>query len=860
MKTTSPAPNLELSFDVGHSSIGWAVLQSSAGVPPAANAPRVNILGCGVVTFGADDCLASKRRDYRRQRRHARSTRHRIAQMEKLLAHLKVLSADQLKQKHQQAGGHSVPWLLAARVLAARSVEEKKKALLHWSELFDVLRWYAHNRGYDGNIRWSGDYRVEAFADKLGGSSKDLEAQAEEVAESESELENPEGGDSDSDNRAILLTPPTPRCSGKAWWWIQPKAPSVVGGGVIRIARSDKLAAGAKLMGGYGFETATFAETTAKILLGPERTVKLGQPGKPGKLEDADKPFTEEEFRKKLFELSDEFKNHPTHLRNYFKGIRAAFPRRVIKEIDGKQTLVAGTEWEVRFILRAHFGHLPDCDTVFERAICGGMPETKNDWRAFDKIHPSLYLVSEAGKQKLRELRIPKKADKQTKNQKKKARAEFLSSKLVLPDRYDGGLLFGQLGTRFHNRIISICRFSYARITEAVLNKDEKTLAKHGTSLDAVLKSRRKSGAESESDDELAQRWATKLSKVPAKVSGEFLRYRWAVKLADLMVKRPGQEKLTKLERCNIHELMKASGYLTKDELGDGIKKATFGCEPLNLEQMFDATPEAADALVIDPVRKYLATNSMAQTVCKALDRKLTIRLARKLRKRPVKIREVENWLSGDAAQKLSQSLEAYVQDQNAAEKKAKKKKAVEPDTDEDEKAPARKKRKKVTLESVRNGALKASIPTGRAPYHRVILRQAFDEIMAGNDPRRARLDSLNPEGEDKTENGHLFQTPAINRALIGGAVDKEKADRIFAEWKTRWLSHEKNRGRYAAREKHQAGSGEEFLVSEYQAAMSQSWLSRQTNNHIVRHRHDSFPRHAQSYAQGPRAPVAKDD
>ena len=59
--------DLELAFDVGHSSIGWAVLQSSAGVSTAANTPRVNILGCGVVTFGADDCLASKRRDYRRQ-------------------------------------------------------------------------------------------------------------------------------------------------------------------------------------------------------------------------------------------------------------------------------------------------------------------------------------------------------------------------------------------------------------------------------------------------------------------------------------------------------------------------------------------------------------------------------------------------------------------------------------------------------------------------------------------------------------------------------------------------------------------------------------------------------------------------
>jgi CRISPR-associated endonuclease Csn1 len=152
MKTISPAPDLELAFDVGHSSIGWAVLQSSAGVSPVANAPRVNILGCGVVTFGADDCLASKRRDYRRQRRHARSARHRIAQMEKLLAHLKVLSAEQLKQKHQQAGGHAAPWFLAARVLASNG---DAKHLLDWLQLWDVLRWYAHNRGYDGNRRWS---------------------------------------------------------------------------------------------------------------------------------------------------------------------------------------------------------------------------------------------------------------------------------------------------------------------------------------------------------------------------------------------------------------------------------------------------------------------------------------------------------------------------------------------------------------------------------------------------------------------------------------------------------------------------------------------------------------------------------
>ena len=153
--------NLQISFDVGHSSIGWAVLQTLERTSPQIESPRVNILGCGVVTFGADDCLASKRRDYRRQRRHARATRQRIAQIEKLLAHLKVLSSDQLKQKHQQAGGSPMPWFLAARVLASNG---DAKHLLGWTELWDVLRWYAHNRGYDGNRRWSA-HEVEAQAD-----------------------------------------------------------------------------------------------------------------------------------------------------------------------------------------------------------------------------------------------------------------------------------------------------------------------------------------------------------------------------------------------------------------------------------------------------------------------------------------------------------------------------------------------------------------------------------------------------------------------------------------------------------------------------------------------------------------------
>lgn len=128
--------NLHLSFDVGHSSIGWAVLETRIDKDPL-------ILGCGSVIFPADDCLASTRRGFRRQRRHIRATRLRIARLKRLFSHLGVLTDAEL-----DAPGCAWPWLLAARVLRGR-----KK--LSWSELWDVLRWYAHNRGYDGNKAWS---------------------------------------------------------------------------------------------------------------------------------------------------------------------------------------------------------------------------------------------------------------------------------------------------------------------------------------------------------------------------------------------------------------------------------------------------------------------------------------------------------------------------------------------------------------------------------------------------------------------------------------------------------------------------------------------------------------------------------
>ena len=138
MHASQNQPRLEIAFDVGHSSIGWSVLGTNSDT----RAPAV--LGCGTVIFEKDSALANSRRLHRQQRRHVRATRQRIARMEKLLAHIGAFSGEALKAKHQAAGGHAAPWLLAARVLASDG-----KRTLTWPQLWDVLRWYAHNRGYE---------------------------------------------------------------------------------------------------------------------------------------------------------------------------------------------------------------------------------------------------------------------------------------------------------------------------------------------------------------------------------------------------------------------------------------------------------------------------------------------------------------------------------------------------------------------------------------------------------------------------------------------------------------------------------------------------------------------------------------
>lgn len=129
---------LKIALDVGHSSIGWAVIKTEAAKP------LPDLQGCGVVLFEKDSALATQRRGYRQQRRHVRATRQRIVRLERLIEHIGALTPQEITARHGPGTGHPAPWQLAACVLVSGGLRT-----LVWSELWAVLRWYAHNRGYE---------------------------------------------------------------------------------------------------------------------------------------------------------------------------------------------------------------------------------------------------------------------------------------------------------------------------------------------------------------------------------------------------------------------------------------------------------------------------------------------------------------------------------------------------------------------------------------------------------------------------------------------------------------------------------------------------------------------------------------
>jgi CRISPR-associated endonuclease Csn1 len=593
-------PDLSLSFDVGHSSLGWAVLRL-----PATPGQLPEILGTGVVTFGADDCLAVKRRRYRQQRRHVRATRQRIARMSRLLAHLGVLSEQELQDRHRQAGGDSFAWRRAAEILAAAR-EGRTPPDTGWPELWDILRWYAHNRGY--------------FAPPWAKRGEDEE---EEPAEADPKRPKKQ---------------PTVAELLKKGGEISPKEMTVMGLGLMHGEHPE-----AK------FKAETMAETIAAYTEWYDREAARWQQG----------------LRK----------DKPAH----FKGLKAAFPREEVV-------------WpEVRALLTALKGRLPKLDDALIRTLLGSEPDPMRDPEAWRTVP---------------------------------------CPGLVLPKRYMGGLLFGQMIPRFDNRIIGVCPIQFARLEATHLAE----------------------GLESEE----ARHRAEKESKLPAKATPEFLRYRWAMQLANVFGAAPGEVKtrpLTAEERRQLTRMAKQAGALAKGEFKKAVRSLTGWPDKAprdNLDSLL-LHPDADRALELNPVQNELRKSDLAAAFAKLPERfakRLHGRLARGKTATPG---EVRGWLEAADQAAFDAEIQRVIEAANT--RKGKKQAAV-------------------TRDELLAEKLTAKFPSGRAPYARPILREAHEEVMKGWDPRA--------EKNERQPRGCLCQTDELKEAQLHRRLEEQTNNHLI--------------------------------------------------------------------------------
>ncbi len=257
------------------------------------------------------------------------------------------------------------------------------------------------------------------------------------------------------------------------------------------------------------------------------------------------------------------------------------------------------------------------------------------------------------------------------------------SSGLELPARFQGGLLFGQYVPRFDNRIIPACR---------ITGKN------------------------------------TPLKKCP-----EYLLYRWGRLLNNLTVfGADGQIRtLLPAERKALHARMEADGFFTKRTLNAALKNAT-GCTPANTEGYF-LTEEMEKALVLDPVKKLLATNQILRDLWPHLSAESCVKaqsslfLGKKIRLCDI-LADMENaGLDTAAARDALATLQ----------KKAKKKGA-----------------------GLATRRFSADYPSGRAAYCREILAETFAESM---------------DGKDSTKKGScLYETEENRNRLLQEPLEKQ--------------------------------------------------------------------------------------
>ncbi len=303
-------------------------------------------------------------------------------------------------------------------------------------------------------------------------------------------------------------------------------------------------------------------------------------------------------------------------------------------------------EAEVRQILERHVGELPFVDAAFIRCIM-------EDWTAL--ACPGIWLPRRYGQ----------------------VHADGRRSR--------GGLLFGQLIPRFENRIIGICPFRFAQLYRAALHGKE-----------------RPTGAEQAA----AAALATRQAKTPGKACPEFLLYRWAMQVANLRVLGAVPRPLSVEERQALHQLMQEKGYFTKGEYTKAVGKVVGG-QPTNVREIL-THPDADESLILDPVRKLLATHTMWKEVVPLLPERLHKRLRGQLRRgKPVVLGALLE-AAGEPLPEVEAALERVCA-------------GLKP----------RKGKPAPTVQSLRAEATHLPPLSGRAPFAREVLREVAEFVFS---------------------------------------------------------------------------------------------------------------------------------
>jgi hypothetical protein len=257
-----------------------------------------------------------------------------------------------------------------------------------------------------------------------------------------------------------------------------------------------------------------------------------------------------------------------------------------------------------------------------------------------------------------------------------------------LPGRFVGGLLFGQAVPRFDNRIIGECPVSG--------------------------------------------------EKRPLKDCREYLEFRWAEILANITVRetKDGDKRpLSAKERAQLTELARAEGGFTAGDFKKAVLKVT-GASFSNAELMM-THPDAAEALVLDPAKRFTVTNGIMKAVWVALPPVLQKRILGRWNKR----RRV-SWAWVLQQPEAPKTLEASLQ---AAWKDTKKK------TRKGDEEPKWEDRAKHSLAPV--------YPSGRAPYGREVMKRVVEQVMEAK---------MHPR-----ENGGVLDAEVIKKHDLGKEIDE---------------------------------------------------------------------------------------